>query len=31
MLDGKRREVVRKIKEEIYDSLYEFYKTKEDR
>ena len=31
MLDGKRREVVRKTKEKIYDSLYEFYKTKEDR
>jgi hypothetical protein len=31
MLDGKRRKVVRKTKEEIYDSLYEFYNTKEDR
>ena len=31
MMDVKRRKDVRKTKEEIYDSLYEFYNTKEDR
>lgn len=30
MMEGKRREVVRKTKEELYETLYEFYKTKED-